>query len=107
MCGCKECGLEYGGDSWADLCLDAEEWAKISPSGDEAGLLCANCMVMKAKQRGLKNIRATWMSGPFTAPRLPEIAEPLEEAARILRPSSWRLAYKLLRLRDELEDALR
>lgn len=105
--GCKDCGLPYQSDSWADLCLDAEEWCLISPSGGEGGLLCANCMVSRARQRGMKHVRAVWNSGPFAAPTLPRVAKPLEEAADVLcSQGMWRLAYKMLRLRDELQDML-
>ncbi|MFY0633638.1 MAG: hypothetical protein JXQ91_07495 [Vannielia sp.] len=38
---CDRCGHHFD----RDAIVDHDTWAKISPTGDEGGLLCANCMV--------------------------------------------------------------
>ena len=44
MAGCADCGLEYGDDGFPDLIIPLWAWEKISPTRDEGGLLCPNCI---------------------------------------------------------------
>lgn len=62
---CYDCGLAYGEPGFADLVVPHDIWAKISPTGDENGLLCPTCMVRAAEKAGLSNVRAKFRSGPF------------------------------------------
>ena len=61
---CYDCGLPYSDDGFADLVVDHGVWAKISPTGDEGGLLCPTCMVRAATREGVQ-ATARFMSGPF------------------------------------------
>jgi hypothetical protein len=62
---CQGCGLEYSDPGFADLVVPDGVWEKISPTGNHGGLLCPTCMVRRAEQRGLQNVRAVFRSGPF------------------------------------------
>lgn len=61
---CGDCGLPYGDDGFHDLVVPDDVWAKISPTGDENGLLCPTCMVRAAHRAGVET-RAVFRSGPF------------------------------------------
>jgi hypothetical protein len=61
---CHDCGEPYGSPRFPDLILPHAMWEKISPSGDENGLLCPNCMCARAAGSGIE-WRAVFRSGPF------------------------------------------
>lgn len=61
---CHDCGIPYGSPRFPDLVVPHDQWAKISPSGDENGLLCPNCMCARAESAGVE-CRAIFRSGPF------------------------------------------
>ena len=63
--GCYDCGLPYGSDAWADFVCDHDIWKQISPTGDEGGLLCVNCMNRRMVEKGLEDRFAHFKSGPF------------------------------------------
>lgn len=77
---CYDCGTPYGGPRFPDLVVPHEVWAKISPTGDEGGLLCPSCMCAAAEAVGVK-CKATFRSGPFFEAD-PRAVERLVEAAR-------------------------
>lgn len=63
---CLDCGRKYGAEyGFPDLVVPHDVWAKISPTGDEGGLLCPSCMCRRAADVGLSNIPAIFRSGPF------------------------------------------
>lgn len=62
---CNDCGLMYGSSAWADVVVPDDIWKQISPSGDEGGLLCFNCMVRRLVALGLENVPFQITSGPF------------------------------------------
>lgn len=64
---CHDCGLPYSDPGFADLVVPNEVWAKISPTGDEGGLLCPTCMVRRAEKAGfdVATVPAQFRSGPF------------------------------------------
>lgn len=67
-CGahCHDCGRQYGAEhGFPDLVVPHEIWTKISPTGDEGGMLCPSCMVARAHAAGLEGVPATFRSGPF------------------------------------------
>lgn len=64
--GCMDCGLPYGDPGFADLFVPHDVWAKISPTGDEGGILCPTCMVRAAVKAGVET-SAIFRSGPFFA----------------------------------------
>lgn len=61
---CFGCGLPYGSPGFADLVVPHDVWARISPTGDEGGLLCPTCMCVAAESAGVR-CQATFRSGPF------------------------------------------
>ena len=62
---CHDCGLAYGSPAWADVVVPNAIWKQISPTGDEGGLLCFNCMVGRLEALGLDNVPFRVTSGPF------------------------------------------
>lgn len=64
---CYDCGLEYGGSAWSDVVVLPDIWRKISPTGDEGGLLCFNCMCDRLSHLGLGGVAMQITSGPFSA----------------------------------------
>lgn len=63
---CFDCGLEYGHDGgFEDLVIPTHIWRKISPTGDEGGLLCANCICARLTEKGISGVPAAYMSGPI------------------------------------------
>ena len=63
--GCFGCGLEYGGDHWLEIVLPNDIWAKISPTGDDGGILCANCIAERLNKLGMKNVSYKLVAGPL------------------------------------------
>lgn len=61
---CCRCGLPYGSAGFEDLLIPNEAWARISPSMDQYGLLCPNCMCARAAEVGV-SCHARFVSGPF------------------------------------------
>ena len=45
---CADCGMEYGTDDWLDTVLTLDQWKLIG--GEQAGILCANCIVKRASR---------------------------------------------------------
>ena len=68
---CANCGRRYGDEfGFPDLVVPAEVWRKISPRGDEGGLLCPSCMCERAYAVGIENVSAFFASGPFCQHRV-------------------------------------
>lgn len=63
---CFDCGLAYDDPGFQDLVLDDDVWARISPTGDEGGLLCPSCICRRLHVAGI-NTRGTFGSGPLAA----------------------------------------
>ena len=61
---CYDCGLKYGDPGFADLVVPHDVWRRISPTGDEGGLLCPTCLVRAADREGIE-CRAIFRGGPF------------------------------------------
>lgn len=65
---CLDCGRKYGDEyGFPDLLVPNDIWVKISPTGDEGGLLCPSCMCRRASDLGLTSVPARFVSGPFCA----------------------------------------
>jgi hypothetical protein len=63
---CYDCGRHYGDEyGFPDLVLPNDVWAKISPRGDEGGLLCPSCICRRAHALGMSDVPAMWASGPL------------------------------------------
>lgn len=64
---CFDCGRRYGDEyGFPDLMIPDDVWAKISPRGDEGGLLCPSCICRRAHAFGITCV-ARFLSGPFAA----------------------------------------
>lgn len=72
---CHDCRRPYGDEhGFPDLVLPNDVWAKISPSGDENGLLCPSCIVRRCVAAGI-TCEARWRSGPFADAEMDAEAE--------------------------------
>lgn len=64
-CCCFDCGRRYGDEfGFPDLVIPNEDWKRISPSGDEGGLLCPSCICHRLDDAGIKTT-GTFTSGPL------------------------------------------
>lgn len=54
---CYGCGKPYS--ECGDVSMDHETWEKISPTGNEGGLLCANCIMDRLAQMDLSGVVVT------------------------------------------------
>jgi len=62
---CEDCDRPYGHEhGFPDLIIPYESWIKISPSGDEPGLLCPSCICQRLHHAGIK-CPGAFMSGPI------------------------------------------
>lgn len=55
MIRCEDCRLPYN-DNWLDTFLSNEQWELISGHSDGSGILCASCIVKRAKRLGLFSV---------------------------------------------------
>lgn len=62
---CHDCGLAYGGASWVEAVVPHETWAEISPTRNEGGILCINCMAARLAGLGMENVPLKITAGPF------------------------------------------
>jgi hypothetical protein len=68
MAHCADCKLPYCDPGFADLVVPDDVFNRLHDRekfGD--GLLCPNCLVRRARNAGIENIRAKFTSGPFAA----------------------------------------
>jgi hypothetical protein len=65
---CYQCRLPYGGDHWVEAVVEHDVWAKISPTGNEGGILCINCMANRLHRLGIYDVPVKLTAGPFTTP---------------------------------------
>lgn len=84
---CYDCGLPYQDPGFADLVVAHEVWDKISPTSNEGGLLCPTCMVRAAHKAGLREVYASFESGPFCVSYLPVACE--EKRLQTPLSSKW------------------
>lgn len=63
---CDDCGRQYGNEyGFPDLIITKEAWHRISPSGDDGGLLCPSCICKRLAAAGLREVEGAFMSGPI------------------------------------------
>ena len=63
---CHDCSREYGDkNGFPDLIIPNWAWYIISPDNTLGGLLCPSCICMRLHEKGLKEVPATFMSGPI------------------------------------------
>jgi len=66
MTACHDCDRPYGDEhGFPDLVLPDDVWEKISPTGDEGGLLCPSCICKRLHDLGLRDVKASFRSGPL------------------------------------------
>ncbi len=69
MC-CHDCGRAYFGPGWIEAVIPSVIWnQQISPTGDEGGLLCINCIAIRCARLGLENVPVLLAAGPLVAVR--------------------------------------
>lgn len=62
---CFDCQRPYGDEhGFPDLIIEKEAWRKISPTGDDGGLLCPSCICQRLHSHGIRTSGAL-MSGPI------------------------------------------
>lgn len=65
---CYDCGLEY--PFGLDLILPDEQWNWIFPEGNGEGLLCPNCIAIRAEKVGASTVILSWIDRiDWTVPR--------------------------------------
>lgn len=60
---CEGCSA----DCFPDFIIPFEYWVQISPSGDEHGILCPNCICKRLHEKGFTEIPGAIMSSPIRA----------------------------------------
>jgi predicted RNA-binding Zn-ribbon protein involved in translation (DUF1610 family) len=61
---CEDCQRPYGDEhGFPDLVIPNWAWRKISPTGDDGGLLCPSCICKRLRDAGI-NCEGSFMSGP-------------------------------------------
>ena len=64
MTGCYDCGRPYGKQGFHDLVVPSHAWRRISPTGDDGGLLCPSCIIGRLEISGIK-CEGAMLSGPL------------------------------------------
>lgn len=86
---CFDCFRLYGDqDGFPDLIIPDEAWRKISPTGDDGGLLCPSCICARLHLAGMRNVYGAFMSGPVRS-----VEEPVMQALRMAE-NAWRVATR-------------
>jgi hypothetical protein len=82
---CHDCGRAYGGPGWIEAVLPHDLWAKVSPTGGPAGILCINCIAIRCDRLGMEDVPVKLTAGPLIAEaanaRLLAVKEAAEEYA--------------------------
>ncbi len=73
---CYDCELDYGGPGWIEAIIPDKVWIKISPTKDEGGILCINCISRRLEKRGYKDV-PVWLTG--TEPLQPMIGNTCDQ----------------------------
>ena len=110
MIACFDCGLPYKSPRFADFVVPDDVWSRISPTHDEAGILCAGCILLRLTVLGIE-CEGRFTSGPcaqhdWVKPRaaLETRTEPVVNVETIWncasreQQSSWAEAAGLLRV---------
>ena len=93
MAKCYECGLDYEDIGWIEAIIPDKVWNKISPTGDECGILCVICISRRLAKKGYKDI-PVWLCG--IEPLRPFFGDPGDSGnlfiLRKWKPSRYRYA---------------
>ena len=64
---CHDCHRPYGdAHGFPDLIIPYDAWRRISPSGDDGGLLCPSCICKRLHDAGI-GCEGAFMSGPIVS----------------------------------------
>lgn len=63
--GCYDCGLPYEGGHWVESVVPNDVWREISPTGNEGGILCINCIASRLYEIGLSDVPVKLTAGPL------------------------------------------
>lgn len=61
---CQDCSRPYGSGGFPDLIIPYWAWKRISPTGDDGGLLCPSCICSRLHIEGI-TCEGAFMSGPI------------------------------------------
>lgn len=64
MSGCFDCGRPYSDGGFPDLVIPNDAWRRISPTGNDGGLLCPSCICARLEKAGIR-CEGAFMSGPI------------------------------------------
>lgn len=87
MTHCADCNEPYGSPRFPDLIIEDWAWKRISPTGDEGGLLCPNCICARLHIEGVFS-RSVFTSGYL---------------ALVDETPTWLLKERLLRLEERIQ----
>lgn len=63
---CQDCNRQYGDEhGFPDLIIPFHVWKRISPTGDDGGLLCPSCICKRLHDAGIRGVPGAFMSGPI------------------------------------------
>jgi len=63
-CECHDCNRPYDDGGFQDLIIPNDAWRRISPTGDNGGLLCPSCICKRLSDAGI-SCEGAFMSGPI------------------------------------------
>lgn len=73
---CYDCDRPYGDPGFHDLVVPNHVWRRVSPTGDEGGLLCPSCLIARLETSGIE-CEGALMSGPVRT-----VSRPMMQALR-------------------------
>lgn len=77
MSECFDCQRPYGDEyGFPDLVIPTWAWEKISPTGDDGGLLCPSCICKRLHDSGIR------CEGAFMSGAIISVSEPTMTALR-------------------------
>ena len=93
MAACQDCDRPYGSEhGFPDLIIPFWAWERISPSGNDGGLLCPSCICARLHKAGIQ-CEGAFMSGPIRSisPELNNLLRRVEniELAIKGRDNAW------------------
>lgn len=66
MATCYDCDRPYGDEhGFPDLVIPSHIWRRISPSGNDGGLLCPSCICKRLHEAGIRDVEGAFASGPI------------------------------------------
>jgi hypothetical protein len=99
---CYDCARPYASGGFPDLIIPYWAWKRISPTGDDGGLLCPSCICARLHIEGIQ------CEGAFTSGPIDSVTRPVMAALRGLenielaiagRNTSWADVRELIKPR--------